>query len=103
MLIALLSLAGIPPLAGFIAKLVLFKKAIEHNFTSLAIIGAISSVISLYYYLKIIVFMYFKETDGEINYSNPEFLSKAGLAFALFLVIFIGIFPSGFLGLVGAV
>ena len=47
MLIALLSLAGIPPLAGFIAKLVLFKKAIEHNFTSLAIIGAISSVISL--------------------------------------------------------
>ena len=103
MLIALLSLAGIPPLAGFIAKLVLFKKAIEHNFTSLAIIGAISSVISLYYYLKIIVFMYFKETDREINYSNPEFLSKAGLAFALFLVIFIGIFPSGFLGLVGAV
>ncbi len=103
MLIALLSLAGIPPLAGFIAKLVLFKTAIEHNYTSLAVIGALSSVISLYYYLKIIVFMYFKESDREVSYASPEFLSRAGLAVALFLVVFIGIFPSGFLGLVGAV
>ncbi len=101
MLLAVLSLAGIPPLAGFIAKLVLFKTAIEHNYTSLAIIGALSSVVSLYYYLKIIVFMYFKESEESKDYYNPEFLSKAGVVFALLLVVIVGIFPGSFIGLVG--
>ena len=58
MIILLLSMAGIPPFAGFFAKLYIFISAVETNFLFLAIIGVIFSVISAFYYLKIIKIMY---------------------------------------------
>ena len=54
----LLSMAGIPPFAGFFAKFYIFVSAVESNFLFLAIIGVIFSVISAFYYLKIIKIMY---------------------------------------------
>ncbi|MBP9837245.1 MAG: NADH-quinone oxidoreductase subunit N [Proteobacteria bacterium] len=59
MTVAMLGLAGIPPLAGFIGKFYLFSAAVKGGFLGLAIIAAMNSVISLYYYLGIIVAMYF--------------------------------------------
>jgi NADH-quinone oxidoreductase subunit N len=57
----LFSLAGIPPLAGFFAKLYVFQAAIAANLVTLAVIGALSSVVGAYYYLRIVKIMYFDE------------------------------------------
>jgi NADH-quinone oxidoreductase subunit N len=59
MTIAILSLAGFPPFAGFFGKLYLFKAAVTGGFVGLVILAAINSLISLYYYLSIIVVLYF--------------------------------------------
>lgn len=65
MTIALLSLAGIPPLAGFVGKLYLFSATVSAGYTGLAIIAALNSVVSLYYYLRVLVTMYFNERSLE--------------------------------------
>jgi NADH-quinone oxidoreductase subunit N len=63
MTISMFALAGMPPLVGFFGKLYLFTSSISAGFTGLVIIAAVNSVISLYYYLKVIVVMYFNDTD----------------------------------------
>ena len=97
MLIAVLSLAGIPPMAGFMGKLFLFKVAVSKGYIGLAIIGALSSVVSLYYYLRIVVAMYFKDPVAQVSdrlaSNRPELLSRVGLAFAAVMTVYLGIFP----------
>ena len=61
MLIFMLSLGGIPPTAGFMGKFWLFSAAIESGFIWLAVIGVVNSAISLYYYVRVVVFMWQKE------------------------------------------
>src|SRR5205807_973783 len=61
MAIIMLSLAGIPPFAGFFGKYYLFLAAIDAGMTWLAIIGVISSIIASYFYLRVIVMIYFRE------------------------------------------
>ena len=55
------SLAGIPPFAGFFAKIYIFKAAIYEGFFYMAILGVLTSVVAVYYYLKIVKTMYFDE------------------------------------------
>lgn len=59
----LLSMAGIPPLVGFFAKLIVFKAALQANLTWLAVTGVVLSVVSAYYYIRIIKIMYFDPAD----------------------------------------
>ncbi len=61
MLVFMLSLGGIPPTAGFMGKFWLFSAAIESGFIWLAVIGVVNSAISLYYYIRVVVFMWLKE------------------------------------------
>ena len=70
--ILLLSLAGIPPFGGFFGKLFIFTAAIESGNLYLAIAGVIFSVISAYYYLKIIKTMYLDESSEELNYNLDQ-------------------------------
>ena len=79
LLIILFSLAGIPPFAGFFAKFYVFMAVIENKMYSLAIIGLLSTVISAFYYLKIIKIIYF----DELKESFDEF-KNLGLASTLF-------------------
>ena len=67
MSIFMLSLAGFPPLAGFTGKFYLFRSAVTAGYTSLAIIGALNSLLSVIYYLRVIVMMYMEEggVDGK--------------------------------------
>ena len=65
MMIFLLSLAGIPPLAGFFGKFYLFKLAIEQGFVTLTTIALLTSAVGAYYYLGVVAQMYFREPDGE--------------------------------------
>ena len=61
MTIFLLSLGGFPPLAGFIAKWYVFSAAIKAGYVWLAIIGVLTSVVSVFFYLRIVVMMYMTE------------------------------------------
>jgi NADH-quinone oxidoreductase subunit N len=63
----MLSLAGIPPLAGFFSKLYVFAAAVQAGLTALAIIGVVASVIGAYYYLRIVKIMYFDEPRGSFE------------------------------------
>jgi len=92
MLVFMLSLGGIPPTAGFMGKFWLFSAAIEAGYVWLAVIGVLNSAISLYYYVRVVVFMYLKkETAG----SEPVFSPSLALAVAAALVatIVLGVYP----------
>jgi NADH-quinone oxidoreductase subunit N len=65
--IFMFSLAGIPPLAGFFAKLYVFMAAIEAGLTPLAVIGVLASVVGAYYYLRIVKLMYFDEAEERFD------------------------------------
>jgi NADH-quinone oxidoreductase subunit N len=66
MTIALLSLAGIPPLAGFFGKYMVFVLAIQQGYGFLALVGVLASLIGVYYYFRIIIAMFFQEPHGEV-------------------------------------
>jgi len=68
MLLFMLSLGGIPPTAGFMGKFWLFGAAIESGYIGLAVIGVLNSAISLYYYIRVVVFMYLKK---DVTGSEP--------------------------------
>jgi NADH-quinone oxidoreductase subunit N len=92
MLLFMLSLGGIPPTAGFMGKFWLFGAAIESGYIWLAVIGVLNSAISLYYYLRIVVFMYLKkETTGSEPRTSPAIALT--LAAAIVATLILGIYP----------
>jgi NADH-quinone oxidoreductase subunit N len=86
----MLSLAGLPPLAGFFAKFYVFLAAIEAHLYALAVIGVLASVIGAYYYLRIVKVMYFDDPalafEGEMGTRLGAILTAASL-FAIFFVV----------------
>src|SRR5580765_2275752 len=92
MLLFMLSLGGIPPTAGFMGKFWLFGAAIDAQYYGLALIGVLNSAISLYYYIRIVVFMYLKkETIGSQPTTSPALAVVLGVAVLGTLVI--GVYP----------
>ena len=87
--ILMLSLAGIPPFGGFFGKLFIFTAAIESGYLYLAIAGVIFSVISAFYYLKIIKAMYLDESSEALNYNldNKQFLIIVFMAFLMLVFV----------------
>ena len=92
MLLFMLSLGGIPPTAGFMGKLWLFSAAIEAGYVWLAVIGVLNSAISLYYYLRIVVFMFLKNEPAG---SEPRFSPALAVTVALALAgtLALGVYP----------
>jgi NADH-quinone oxidoreductase subunit N len=91
----LVSLAGIPPTAGFFGKMFVFQAAVGSELYVLAVVGLLNSVLGAYYYLKVIVFMYMREPRPGAPIAVPM---KSGfivvsLLIAAFFVIALGIFP----------
>lgn len=92
MAVFMLSLAGIPPSAGFIGKLLIFKAAINAQAYGLAIIGVLTSALGAYYYLRVIVYMYMRAPEG----SEETILSpglNVALAASVVAVVVLGIGP----------
>ena len=87
------SLTGIPPFAGFVGKYYLFASAVNANMTWLAILGVMTSLFSTYYYLRIIVYMYFKETTNTEEIILPKLTYATVIACGIGIVLF-GIFPA---------
>ena len=98
LLIILFSLAGIPPLAGFFAKFYIFKAVIESEMYLLAIIGLLSSVISAFYYLRIIKIMYFDKENEKFD-SLSGLGMKLSLSSSTLIILFFFILPSYLLNL----
>lgn len=99
MLIFMFSLAGIPPLAGFMGKFYIFTAAVKSGIIWLAIIGVINSVIACYYYMRVTIFMYFKESEYDVDVNMKPASFIASMIAAVFVII-IGVFPSFFMDLV---
>ncbi len=97
--VGLLSLAGIPPLGGFFAKFYLFREAMslqKPEMTWLTLLAIVNSMIALYYYLRVIVFLYMKEPSREV----PIYESKGAVAvmvFAMVALLVLGIFPDTYI------
>lgn len=97
--ILMFALAGIPPFAGFFGKYYIFIAAVKANLTWLAILGVISSAISVYFYLRIVVLMYFKASDSDLTF-EPSQSSMLAIVFSVLVVVVLGILPGSFLDLI---
>jgi NADH-quinone oxidoreductase subunit N len=88
----MLSMAGIPPLAGFFGKMYIFVSAVQAGMIVLAVIGVLSSVVSCYYYLKVIKIMYFDE--GENIYDTQPMVLRATIAMCFVVTVFFVLHPA---------
>jgi NADH-quinone oxidoreductase subunit N len=109
MTVFMVSLAGVPPLAGFFGKFVLFRAAVMSGQTALAILGIVTSVIGAYYYLRVVVVMYMREpvetpAEGEKEAgSAPAFDFNVGVAVfvAALLTLAFGVWPNQYINMAG--
>jgi len=93
MALFMFSLTGIPPFAGFFGKYYVFAGAIEAGYTWLAVIGVLMSVVSAYYYLRLVVLMYFKEQISIIDV--PGFnIGMVALVISALAIVGLGVFPT---------
>jgi NADH-quinone oxidoreductase subunit N len=99
MAVALLSLAGIPPLAGFFGKYYIFTVAFNSGYLGLVLLAVVTSLIGIYYYFRIIIAMYLKSTEKTEAVEVPV-LHKIVLVICLLASIALGIFPDLFIRLI---
>jgi NADH-quinone oxidoreductase subunit N len=94
MTVFMFSLAGIPPAAGFMAKFYIFSAAVKAGQIPLVIIGVVNSMISVYYYLRIVVFMYMKDPEREIGHPGAMPAVSLALLITALATLYIGLFPN---------
>jgi NADH-quinone oxidoreductase subunit N len=94
MTIFLLSLGGFPPTAGFIAKWYVFTAAVNAGYYWLAIIGVLTSVISVFFYLRIVVMMYMTPSEAPARFPPVPRIAGAALVVAAILIFYLGILPA---------
>lgn len=96
-----LSLTGIPPLAGFFGKFYVFSAAVQAGYIWLAVTGVLMSVVSVFYYLRVMVIMYMREVEGLKDLDRAPAVSLA-VAVCGLLVLLLGLFPGVLLDLARA-
>jgi NADH-quinone oxidoreductase subunit N len=93
--LCMFSLSGLPPTAGFISKFYIFKTAIESGHTTVALIGILASIISVYYYLRVVYYLYMKEpAEGFAVTATGGVFALGALTIAVVGILAIGIYPS---------
>ncbi len=97
---ALLSLTGIPPAAGFIAKFYIFSAAIRADLWALVIVGVVSSGISAFYYLRVIIAMYSAPESDREALPGPSFTAAIALGASVAALLALGVYPSPLVHLV---
>lgn len=98
--VCLVSLAGLPPTAGFMGKFALFRAVLNSGYTVLAVIGILTAMVSLYYYFKVTVSLYMQPAGS--GAASPRGDLAVGLAGAviLLLILWLGLAPSALFDLV---
>ena len=95
MTVCLLSLGGLPPTAGFIGKWYIFSAAVSAGYYWLAIIGVLTSVVSVFFYLRVVVMMYM--ADREAGLPAPVTIPRLGMAaltVAIVAIVYLGVLPT---------
>jgi NADH-quinone oxidoreductase subunit N len=98
MTVFLLSLGGFPPMAGFVGKWFIFSAAVQEGHYGLVILAVLTSVVSVFFYLRIVVMMYMTEGPDTVRPHVPA-TAMAGLALATLAVLYLGVLPSAVLDL----
>ncbi|RLB68012.1 MAG: NADH-quinone oxidoreductase subunit N, partial [Deltaproteobacteria bacterium] len=93
MTIFLFSLMGLPPTAGFTGKFFIFAGAIDAGYIWLAIIGVLNSAVSLYYYLRVMVYMYFRDPVEDYSWVSLPAAAVISIVIAVIGVFYLGIIP----------
>lgn len=99
MTIFMISLSGIPPTAGFVGKFSIFSAAINNGFIGLAVIGVLNSLISVFFYLRVIVFMFMHESESAVSGPVLAWPVQAALVLTGLGTLWLGLFPNWFLSL----
>ncbi|MBI2188279.1 MAG: NADH-quinone oxidoreductase subunit N [Acidobacteria bacterium] len=103
MTVCLLSLGGLPPTAGFIGKWYIFSAAVSAGYYGLAIIGVLTSVISVFFYLRVVVMMYMAERPAALAVPAPASrVGMAALAVSIVVIFALGVLPTPVLNLAAA-
>jgi len=100
--LALISLAGIPLTGGFLGKLYIFSAAVQKGYIGLVIVAVLNSVVSVFYYFRILIYMYMREPGANLTEAEP--LSRplqAILGMGIIIILWLGIHPDRILALAG--
>ena len=89
----LISLTGVPVSAGFVGKFYLFGAAVGAGYTLVAVVGVVMSVVSAYYYLRVVVAMYMREPVAGVSWPAPSPAASLALAVSVAVVLALGIYP----------
>lgn len=100
MAILMFSMSGIPPMAGFFGKFMIFKAAIDAGYYGLAVIGVLTSVVAAFYYLRIIKVMFFDDAAEPFD-SDPAFLRRAVLVVSIVFILGFIFAPGVFVNALG--
>ncbi len=99
MTICLFSLMGIPPTAGFAGKFYIFAGAVKEGYIWLAVLGVLNSAVSLYYYLRVMVYMYFREPAEDYGWIQANVPTMVSILLALAGILVLGVIPGTFMEL----
>ncbi|OGP86187.1 MAG: NADH-quinone oxidoreductase subunit N [Deltaproteobacteria bacterium RBG_16_54_11] len=99
MAVFMFSLAGVPPTAGFMAKFYVFSAAVKADYYWLAVIGVLNSAVAAYYYLRVLIYMYFREPEREQAIGGFSPAAVLAIIISVWGVLQMGILPSAFLAL----
>jgi NADH-quinone oxidoreductase subunit N len=99
--ICMFSLSGLPPTAGFISKFYIFKTAIESGHTTVAVIGILTSIVSVYYYLRVVYYLYMKEPAEGFAPIDGGVFGAGALAISIIGILVIGLFPAPLFNMAG--
>jgi NADH-quinone oxidoreductase subunit N len=97
MALCLLSLTGVPPLAGFVGKFYIFNAALNQGFVGLVIIAVLNSVMSVYYYFSVIVAMYMEEGGIAVPHMSARPALVAAIWLSVIAMILIGAYPAPYM------
>jgi NADH-quinone oxidoreductase subunit N len=99
MTVCLLSLGGLPPTAGFIGKWYIFSAAVSAGYYGLAIIGVLTSVISVFFYLRVVVMMYMVDRPAALAPAPTSGVGMAALVASIVIIVALGVLPTPVLNL----
>jgi len=89
----MLSLGGIPPTVGFMGKLLIFRSAVDVGLLGVAIVGVLSSAVGVYYYLRVVVYMYMRPAPEDAPAAERSLSTELVLAATTLAVVALGVLP----------
>jgi NADH-quinone oxidoreductase subunit N len=101
--VCLVSLAGLPPTAGFMGKFILFRAVLQANFVGLALIGIATVIVSIYFYFRVIVALFMQPMERKIATPDLDLPSRVAGTAVLALIIWLGLFPSSLLSIIARI